>query len=139
MRECYSWFYDEAVRKMNAIPACPGLIYTGNPGIGKSLWLNYALVRFLQNGYAVVLERAKTTDFFVFQDGTCTYRDKEVRISVFKKLPPKSVYLFDPDENDSHPLESNVFTIVASSPQEKHYKALACSLFSVVVGGIESS
>jgi hypothetical protein len=31
--------------------------------------------------------------------------------------------LFDPDENDSHPLESNVFTIVAS-PQEKHYKAL---------------
>ena len=39
-------------------------------------------------------------------------------------LPDKAVYLFDPDENDSHPLEPNVFTIVASPPHEKHYKAL---------------
>jgi hypothetical protein len=39
-------------------------------------------------------------------------------------FPEKSVFLFDPDENVSHPLESNVFTIVASSPQKKHYGAL---------------
>jgi hypothetical protein len=48
---------------------CPVLIYTGNPGIGKSTWLNYALVRFVQDGYAVVLARAKTHDYFVFRDG----------------------------------------------------------------------
>lgn len=125
VRSCYAWFYDEAVRKMSLKqPKCPGLIYTGNPGIGKSSWLNYALVRFLQDGYSVVLERRKMRDYFVFFDGVCTHQEKRVRLSVLEALPENSVYLFDPDENDSHPLESNVFTIVASSPQEKHYKAL---------------
>jgi hypothetical protein len=126
VRQCYAWFYKEARRKMaeKRVPKCPGLIYTGNPGIGKSSWLNYALVRFLQDGYAVVLERAKTSDYWVFRDNTCTFKDKRVRGSVLAGLPVNAVYLFDPDENDSHPLESNVFTIVATSPQEKHYKAL---------------
>ena len=105
-------------------PKCPGLIYTGNPGIGKSSWLNYALVRFLQDGYAVVLERVQEEDYLVFRDGVCTHKEKRVRQSVLSELPEKSVYLFDPDEQDSCPLKSNVFTIVASSPQEKHYKAL---------------
>ncbi len=123
VRDCYAWFYNEAVRKMSTKePKCPGLIYTGNPGIGKSSWLNYALVRFLQDGCAVVLERAKMKDHFVFRDSCCThYKHQRVDLD---NMPEKSVYLFDPDENESHPLESNVFTIVASSPQEKHYKAL---------------
>ncbi len=99
-----------------------GCIFTGNPGIGKSAWLNYALVRFLRDGFAVVLERAKSNDFFVFKDGSCIRR--KFRRPDLDELPDKAVYLFDPDENDSHPLESNVFTVVASSPQEKHYKAL---------------
>ncbi len=124
VRECYAWFYEEAIRKMSVSPKCPGLIYTGNPGIGKSAWLNYALVRFLQDGYGVVLERATSKDYYVFRDGVCTHKEKHVRRSVLDALPEKAVYLFDPDENDSHPLKSNVFTIVASSPQEKHYKAL---------------
>jgi hypothetical protein len=102
VRECYAWFYEEANRKMNMMPACPGLIYTGNPGIGTSSWLNYALVRFLQDGYVVVLERAKRADFFVFQDGDCIQR-KNQRPDL-DGFPKKSVYLFDPDENDSHPL-----------------------------------
>lgn len=123
VRECYAWFYEEALRKLqDARIPCPGLICTGNPGIGKSSWLNYALVRFLQDGYAVVLERAKMGDYFMFRDGRCTRR-KHQRPD-FDDLPAKAVYLFDPDENDSHPLESNVFTIVATSPLEKHYKAL---------------
>jgi hypothetical protein len=122
VRECYEWFYEEAIRRMGTRPKCPGLIYTGNPGIGKSSWLNYALVRFVQDGYAVVLERAKCSDYFVFRSGACIRR-KHKRPDL-DDLPEKAVYLFDPDENDSHPLESNVFTIVASSPQEKHYKAL---------------
>jgi hypothetical protein len=121
VRECYAWFYEEAINKMS-VAECPGVIYTGNPGIGKSAWLNYALVRFLQDGYVVVLERAKLSDYMLFQTGGCV-RWKHCRPDL-DDLPDKAVYLFDPDENDSHPLESNVFTIVASSPQEKHYKAL---------------
>ena len=127
VRECYGWFYEEAKRKMNegVIPRCPGLIYTGNPGIGKSSWLNYALVRFLKDGYAVVLERAKANDYFVFRDGKCIHRRKPVDIFVLEELPKeKAVYLFDPDEKALEPLLSSVFTIVATSPQEKHYKAL---------------
>jgi hypothetical protein len=128
VRECYDWFYKQAIKTMSEVDGqnlrnCPGLIYTGNPGIGKSTWLNYALVRFVQEGYAVVLERAKTHDYFVFQDGKCTIKEKRISLSVLSSLK-KAVYLFDPDENESHPLESNVFTIVASSPQVKHYKAL---------------
>jgi hypothetical protein len=107
---------------MGGASRCRGLIYTGNPGIGKSTWLNYALVRFLQDGYAVVLERAKASDHFVFQGGICIHK-KHQRPDL-DDFSEKAVYLFDPDENDSHPLESNVFTIVTSSPQEKHYKAL---------------
>jgi hypothetical protein len=50
---------------------------------------------------------------------------KRVDISVLEKMPPgRSVYLFDPNEGDTQPLECNVFTIIAASPQEKHYKAL---------------
>jgi hypothetical protein len=124
VRGCYAWFYNEAIKRMAVVPKCPGLIYTGNPGIGKSAWLNYALVRFLQEGFAVILERAKMKDYLLFQDGICTHKEKRVRQSVLSELPAKAVYLFDPDEGDSCPLESNVFTIVASSPQEKHYKAL---------------
>ena len=60
----------------------------------------------------------------MFQDGRCTYKEKSVSASVLSDLPERSVYLFDPDENESHPLESDVFTIVATSPQVKHYKAL---------------
>jgi hypothetical protein len=120
VRECYAWFYEEALKHLGR--RSPGIIYTGNPGIGKSAWLSYALVRFLKDGYAVVLERAKTSDYFVFRDGRC--KKRKHRRPNLDNLPEKSVYLFDPDENDSHPLESNVFTIVASSPQEKHYKAL---------------
>lgn len=123
VRDCYAWFYEEAVRKMSTKePKCPGLIYTGNPGIGKSSWLNYALVRFLQDGCVVVLERAKMKDHFVFRDSCCThYKHQRVDLD---NMPKKCVFLFDPDENESHPIESNVFTIVASPPQEKHYKAL---------------
>jgi hypothetical protein len=35
VRECYAWFYEEAVKRMGeaSFPKCPGLIYTGNPGI----------------------------------------------------------------------------------------------------------
>src|SRR4051812_2928125 len=127
VRECYAWFYEEAVKRMGeaSVPKCPGLIYTGNPGIGKSAWLNYALVRFLQDGYVVVLERATSKDYYVFRDGVCTRKEKHVRRSVLDALPEKAVYLFDPDEHAVEPLQSNVFTIVASSPLEKHYKALS--------------
>ena len=125
VRDCYAWFYEEVIRKMSAGPQCPGLIYTGNPGIGKSAWLNYALVRFLQDGYVVVLERAKTKDYFVFDMGRSSHTLGFVNIDLLSAVPEKAVYLFDPDEKDSCPLESNdVFTVVASSPQEKHYKAL---------------
>jgi hypothetical protein len=63
VRECYDWFYEQAIKTMSEMDSkglriCPGLIYTGNPGIGKSTWLNYALMRFVQDGYGVVLERA---------------------------------------------------------------------------------
>jgi hypothetical protein len=46
---------------------------------------------------------------------------KKQRRPDLEGFPEKAVYLFDPDENESHPLESNVLTIVA---QVKHYKAL---------------
>ena len=118
VRECYAWFYDEALKKKREA-GCPGVIYTGNPGIGKSAWLNYALVRFLQDDYVVVLERAQESDYLVFREGSCV-RQKHSR-PVLDDLPDKAVYLFDPDESNSCPLKSNVFTIIASSPQEpKH-------------------
>jgi hypothetical protein len=92
VRECYEFFYDEAIRNIGTVPRCPGLIYTGSPGIGKSSWLNYALVRFLQDGYAVVLERSKAADYYVFKGGVCTHRnEKRVRQSVLSGLPRKAV------------------------------------------------
>ena len=70
VRGCYAWFYDEALKKRSEA-GCPGVIYMGNPGIGKSAWLNYALVRFLQDDYVVVLERAQEGDYLVFRKGSC--------------------------------------------------------------------
>ncbi len=71
----------------------------------------------------MVLERAQEGDYFVFRDESCIRRKQQQ--PDLDDLPEKAVYLFDPDEGLSCPLKSNVFTIVASSPLEKHYKALS--------------
>jgi hypothetical protein len=129
VRECYSWFYDFALERKNV--GSRGVIFTGTPGIGKSAWLNYALVRFLQDGFAVLLQRAGLDDFFVFRDGICTHGFTPTLSSTLLGLPSKAVYLFDPDETKTAPRESRVFTIAATSPQIVHYKWLrkiGCSM-----------
>ncbi len=121
VRECYAPFFEAAVvieKKKFA-----GCIFTGNPGIGKSVWLNYAVVRFLQVGRRVVLQRAGKKGYWLFSEASCC-REKGELPDLDSKRWKDVVYLFDPDENDSSPVAADVFTIVATSPQQKHYKGL---------------
>jgi hypothetical protein len=123
---------DRATRTFTNVPrrhatnGVPGAIFTGSPGIGKSARINYAVVCFLQDGYSIVLQRPKLKDYFLFQqDGQKSLHHRETDyVSHRSTMPDTSVYWYDPTEIDLEPLESNVFTIVASSPQEKHYKGL---------------
>jgi hypothetical protein len=126
VRKCYEPFFQAAWAAL--VKNYAGCIFTGNPGIGKSVWLNFALVRFLQLGRRVVLQRAGKEGYWLFSKTSCC------RVGVgFPELDSEKwrdvVYLFDdPNETGASPRDTDAFTIVACSPQVKHYKKLNKSL-----------
>ncbi len=121
VRDCYSFFFDAAIAAIDK--KFGGCIFTGNPGIGKSVWLNYAVVRFLQSDRRVVLQRAGKIGYWLFSKSLCR-RVKDELPDLDSKKWRDVVYLFDPDQKDSEPADAEAFTIVASSPQDKHYRTL---------------
>jgi hypothetical protein len=126
VRECYEPFFQAALAALEKNYA--GCIFTGNPGIGKSVWLNFALVRFVQLGRRVVLQRAGKEGYWLFSKTSCCRRVgvgfPDLDLEKWRDV----VYLFDPNETDASPRDTEAFTIVACSPQVKHYKKLQKSL-----------
>jgi hypothetical protein len=122
VRACYEQFFLAALAAKDQ-KKYAGCIFTGNPGIGKSVWLNYALVRFVQIGRRVVLQRAGKKGYWIFSKSSCN-RVKDDLPDLDSRKWRDVVYLFDPDQKDSEPVDAAAFTIVASSPQDKHYRTL---------------
>ena len=129
----------------------PGFIVKGTPGIGKShrrtcdhvcrsvCFLSWTLLYFIGKTtflnlllyYAaklntnVIIHNAITkTMFLLFKDGTVDYHViGSERPSQIRQLlaSPSTLYLFNPDEKDTQAIQSPAFTVIATSPDEKHY------------------
>jgi hypothetical protein len=110
----------------------------GNPGIGKSCWLNYALIRLLQANVTVFVERMSKGDVWLFKDGQCQREEHGSKGSILRQeidQDKDAVYLFDPDAGEGEPtFPLQAFTIIASSPNKANYKEFDKALAANTVG-----
>ncbi|KAH9931160.1 uncharacterized protein BXZ73DRAFT_101742 [Epithele typhae] len=95
------------------------LVVIGQPGIGKTVFLEWALLKALSLQQPVVF--GVTTD--VFYHFTAT-RAKEVSPKSLNRVPPKTLALFDTLSNiKSHlPGVKKLHTVLACSPNLDHYR-----------------
>ena len=98
-----------------------GYVLTGIPGTGKTNFLNYAAWRLAQEGKTIIYESTEHERvWLLLPNGMVTVHDR-------KNMPPEAelattFYLFDPGKKLKGPLFCSAFTIVASSPDPRHYK-----------------
>ena len=125
VRECYDQLFEEI---SNRIQPSGGVILVGNPGIGKSWFLNYVLIRLLQGSkYDIIFEVPRMMGLHYFKDGEVRLIRWEDR-DRFYSLPevknnPNIIHLrdFDHDRRVGVPLIEG-FTICASSPNPENFK-----------------
>ena len=133
IRSCYKEFWNFAVevKNLSGDDGGAGCLFIGNPGIGKSCWLNYTLIRLLQEDKTVLLERTQHGDRWLFKDGRCYQAKQErdlIQLMDVIERDAGAFYLFDPDkEGSDEPKPVDAFTIIASSPNNKHYKVFVKS------------
>jgi len=116
IRRCYVDLFEE-VKQLHSIGS-PGVIITGNPGIGKSYFLMYCLIRFgCFENKAVVFQSIQKMKMWLF-------KGKEKPICLQYPYPDANadVYLVDSGSPSSEPLSTQLFTILACSPKKDHYK-----------------
>lgn len=112
-----------------------GMIVTGNPGIGKTWFQSYCLLRLSQ------LCPKPPPIFFetVFDDNSCLFLpDGTVQVIDLKTNSPRphaylslptSFYLFDTGGKDAHEARHvSAFTIVTASPSPRHFKQFSARI-----------
>ena len=138
IRECYSTFFDYAMEIRRNSRHTSGCIFVGNPGIGKSCWLNYALIRLLQANVTVFVERMSKGDVWLFKDGKCFHEKQGSKTSTLIDEidnDKEAVYLFDPDAGKGEPtFPVQAFTIIASSPNKANYKEFNKAMAAHTIG-----
>eukprot|EP01104_Vermistella_antarctica_P007918 TRINITY_DN1962_c0_g1_i1.p2 TRINITY_DN1962_c0_g1~~TRINITY_DN1962_c0_g1_i1.p2 ORF type:complete len:223 (-),score=36.26 TRINITY_DN1962_c0_g1_i1:2986-3654(-) len=118
-RPCWSILYDHIVDYEKATIGIPerGVIVTGNPGIGKSMMLNYIAMRRQMDGHSVIvrdnpsntrvelLPSGEVKPYCSIVPGACTWQ------------------LIDTEAGTSNVVhDRNPFTVVASSPDPDNVK-----------------
>eukprot|EP00823_Brevimastigomonas_motovehiculus_P009069 TRINITY_DN8748_c0_g1_i1.p1 TRINITY_DN8748_c0_g1~~TRINITY_DN8748_c0_g1_i1.p1 ORF type:complete len:513 (+),score=72.24 TRINITY_DN8748_c0_g1_i1:128-1666(+) len=106
-----------------------GMLLTGSPGVGKSWFLNYALMRIAAStspsSVSVVYQVASRPECLVFHRHKNEVTeslpiDEEAKAVLNSSI--QNYYLFDPDDFQARgPMGFPAFTIVTSSPNKKHY------------------
>jgi len=126
VRDCYEEMFKLARSLVKPLGG-GGVVFTGNPGIGKSWFLNFALWKLLQEEKTVLFESVSQNRLWLFKDGSAelaqTTADIE-RLRNSERENNKAWYLFDPSGNSPRePMElKKLFTIVAASPNPRHFK-----------------
>lgn len=129
VRPCYETLYKHALEEAKE----NGVLLLGNPGIGKSAWLNYVLIRVIKEKRfkTIVLERRSTScqtrSLLIVRKGLVRKLvtgdfDSELTKWLSQKA---TLYMYDPPEFDLEPVfDAGVAAkvIVAASPNDKHYK-----------------
>jgi len=101
-----------------------GILVTGNPGIGKSFFLLYAMWRFAKLRKTIVFESAEAGKVYLLKPGQDPIV-MEGRCTIFEELDSETtIFLHDPKPG-VEPLHVNAFTILASSPNPSNYKGFS--------------
>jgi hypothetical protein len=124
VRPCYNDLWRLVLRAIETKPG-RGVVFSGNPGIGKSWLLNYFLIKLLQDKKTVVFQQAKYNQSWIFDwdNKSVTYvAETNVHNEKLSALlsNKKTVRLFDPMEGA--PTFTPAFTIMSSSPNPRNYK-----------------
>lgn len=101
-----------------------GIVITGNPGIGKSWFLSYCLLRLANEKKTVFFESVRRDERWLFKpDGTATQIKGDWPLET---EDPSTVFLFDPYGGaPREPKRVTAFTVVASSPDKRNFKEFA--------------
>jgi len=140
--------YDEVLRQMGVPlpgdksppkPADPMFKYAlvlGNPGIGKSFGLFYAMQRLIRIDKLVFYHHMKMSVLYAlvppsmqspdaksdkYQVYSLERANEDEATAVAQLKTPETFYLFDPDEH-SRPKIVNAFAIIATSPETERFK-----------------
>jgi hypothetical protein len=135
-RSCYEGLFNKIMDLYNQNRAEIGVLVTGNPGIGKSFFLIYLLLRFAKLKKTIILQLAEKKKAFLFKPG----QDPIVvlrPLAELEELEDKStIFLHNPKAN-KEPLFVNAFTVLASSPNPNNYKGfckrMGCEKFYMPV------
>ncbi|KAL6040950.1 hypothetical protein QOT17_025158 [Balamuthia mandrillaris] len=129
VRECYPRIFELSQRlAKQTIGGSGGVVFSGNPGIGKSWFLNYTLWRLLQQNKTVLVESVAQARVWLFKEGQvreAPFEDKKQIVELFETVrnDTDAWYLFDPcGDIPREPKEMLPFTVVAASPNPQHYK-----------------
>ncbi|KZT09337.1 uncharacterized protein LAESUDRAFT_810943 [Laetiporus sulphureus 93-53] len=104
-----------------------GILVTGQPGIGKSTWLRYALIRLLKKQQVVLFAQDERYHLF-YHD--CVYTISSGKLSNdYLPRPPENGYfwgLIDSDKRAVQPhsalLDLPIFPVQAASPNRIRYR-----------------
>ncbi|KAL6070495.1 hypothetical protein QOT17_006761 [Balamuthia mandrillaris] len=151
VRECYPRMFELSQQLAKVTRGGGGVVFSGNPGIGKGLdylfapfsnfsplpspplagktwFLNYTLWRLLQQNKTVLVESIAQHKVWLFKEGrvqAASREDKKQVVEIFQTVEhdTDACYLFDPcGDIPREPLEIRPFTVVTASPNPQHYK-----------------
>jgi len=103
-----------------------GVVVSGNPGIGKSLFLCYVMLRAAIEKRTVAYERRESDEVFVcYPDGSVILSHRKSSTFLEALQDERCFYLFDPagKQDSVEPLHLNVraSSLVVSSPNPIHF------------------
>ncbi len=102
-----------------------GILLTGSPGIGKSWFLMYTIYRLTAEPSvpAIILHSAKHFSAYWFKpDGTVSVIRDPVGVDFIPIVDKNTWYLYDANEDADECFPIRAFTVVAASPNKRHYK-----------------
>jgi hypothetical protein len=100
-----------------------GVVLLGNPGLGKSWFLNFLLVYFWLKGVkTIVFESVGEEMIWVFNESNVNCFTKGTHVPELNN--PETLFLFDPygNGNPREPKQCSAFGVIAASPNPSHYK-----------------
>jgi hypothetical protein len=124
IRDCYESLFDTIFQRYQPKMPERGVLVTGNPGIGKSFFLLYAMWRFVRLNITVIFESAEQGKVYLFKAGRLPNVAQGSPTMLKEIESEETVFLHDPKPGHE-PLQVNAFTILASSPNPSNYKGFS--------------
>jgi hypothetical protein len=94
---------------------------TGNPGIGKSFFLIYLLIRFVILQKVIILQLAEKDRVFLFKPGQDPVVVDIPLADMAELEDTNTIFLHNPKANEE-PVIVKAFTVLASSPNPNNYR-----------------